>query len=251
MKLLSKLAASACIFSMVLSSNVFAADKYDEDAVPSTLYTAALCGNASITNVDDDVYVTVSSPEKLAMKEGMTDNSKTLVNLPDGYALTVLGAEYGWVNVQDDEGHTGYVRGAFLTFHNGEKPENASLPSMLAQQICDYSKQFIGTPYVWGGTNLTSGVDCSGLVMMCYKNFGISLPRTSREMYTKGTPVAKEDLQPGDLVFFNTFGSGVSHVGMYVGDNTYIEAGDDGVCLSDINRPYALRTYIGAKRIIE
>lgn len=69
-------------------------------------------------------------------------------------------------------------------------------------------------------------------------------------MFNQGVAVKKSDLQTGDLVFFNTSGAGISHVGMYVGNNNFIEAADSGVKLTSLSSPYATRTYVGAKRII-
>ena len=224
---------------------------YNEDELPNELFAAALCGSTPIKNVDSDVYATVSSPEAIPVRANSSDTAKVVTTLDDGYNLTVLGAEYGWVFVQDDNGNKGYIKGEFITFRNGTKPANKPKASALGVAICDYAKKFIGTPYVWGGTNLTSGVDCSGLVYSCYKNFGITLNRTSREMYQQGTPVSRDELQPGDLMFFNTFGNGVSHVGMYVGDGMYIQAADEGVTLTSINREYSVKTYVGARRILK
>ena len=119
-----------------------------------------------------------------------------------------------------------------------------------AQSIVDYAQKYIGTPYLWGGTNLNVGVDCSGLVYSSYKAYGITLNRTSRSMFNQGVAVKKSDLHTGDLVFFNTSGAGISHVGMYVGNNNFIEAADSGVKLTSLSSPYATRTYVGAKRII-
>ncbi|AZV55230.1 C40 family peptidase [Clostridium sp. AWRP] len=91
--------------------------------------------------------------------------------------------------------------------------------------VVAYASNFLGVPYVWGGTS-PSGFDCSGLVQYVYANFGINLPRTSQEQQNVGTPVSRNELQPGDLVFF---GSPAYHVGMYVGDGKFIEAPRTGL----------------------
>ena len=121
--------------------------------------------------------------------------------------------------------------------------------------MVEYSKQYIGTPYVWGGTDLTAGVDCSGFIYSVYKHFGITLNRTSRDMYTQGTPVSKTELVPGDLLFFNTGGDSViSHVGMYIGEGQYIHSTNgagNGVTISSLSDNYSTTTYVGAKRILE
>lgn len=203
-----------------------------------------------VTNINPDIYVTVNE-DSVILYSDSNETSRNIKKLSKDYALTVLGAEYGWIYVQDDDNDKGYIQAKKLTFKNGQKPDNSSIKSDKAKEIVEYSKKFIGTPYVWGGTNLQSGVDCSGLIYSVYKNNGITLCRSSREMYNNnGTLVAKSDLKEGDLVFFNTSGNGVSHVGMYIGNGQYIHSSDNGVCIANLNSNYSSRTYVGAKRII-
>ena len=120
--------------------------------------------------------------------------------------------------------------------------------------VVAYGKQFIGTPYVWGGTNLNKGVDCSGFVYSVYKNFGISLNRSSYQMVNNGVEVSKSNLQAGDLVFFNSGGdSRISHVGIYCGDGTYVHSTDGkayGVTVTDLNSGYSAKTYVTARRVL-
>jgi len=92
--------------------------------------------------------------------------------------------------------------------------------AVSGQDIVNYAQQFLGTPYVWGGNSLKSGVDCSGLVQQVYKNFGISVPRVTYDQIGVGKGVGMKDLQAGDLIFFDTDKSsgGADHVGIYIGD---------------------------------
>ncbi|AZV55231.1 C40 family peptidase [Clostridium sp. AWRP] len=90
--------------------------------------------------------------------------------------------------------------------------------------VVAYASNFLGVPYVWGGTS-PSGFDCSGLVQYVYAHFGINLPRTSQEQQRVGTSVSRDELQPGDLVFF---GSPAYHVGIYVGGGQFINAPKTG-----------------------
>lgn len=118
------------------------------------------------------------------------------------------------------------------------------------QQILSYAARFLGTPYVWGGTTASPGFDCSGYVQYVYRNFGISLSRTSEQQYQNGVSVSRGDLKPGDLVFFHTYSSGASHVGIYVGNNTMINSSSGGVSYDDMTNSYWSSRYLGARRVI-
>lgn len=102
-----------------------------------------------------------------------------------------------------------------------ETTAGAMLPQ--ATEIIQYAEQFIGNPYVWGGTSLTEGADCSGFVQSVYNEFGISLPRTSREQAVVGEQILLEDARPGDLIFYAEDGV-VYHVVIYIGDGQSVQA---------------------------
>ena len=102
----------------------------------------------------------------------------------------------------------------------------------MGKKVVDYAKQFIGTPYVSGGNNLYTGVDCSGFTKQVYKNFGVNLERSSRSQYaSNGYEVSREQLKEGDLVFYGY--SNVCHVAIYVGNDQVIHAPVPGksVCI--------------------
>lgn len=127
----------------------------------------------------------------------------------------------------------------------GQKTEAAS----FGDKVTDIALDYIGVPYVWGGTT-PSGFDCSGFTSYSYKQAGVTLPRTASEQYTKGQAVSKSNLVEGDLVFFSTYKSGASHVGIYLGDNKFVHASSSaGVRISSLTESYYSRTYIGSKRI--
>ncbi len=117
-------------------------------------------------------------------------------------------------------------------------------------ELTSTAYKYIGIPYVYGGTT-TSGLDCSGYTRLVFSDLGIQLPRTSSSQYAQGTAVAKSNLQVGDLVFFNTSGAGVSHVGIYIGDNKFIHSQTGkGVSVTSLSDPYYWgKRYIGAKRV--
>lgn len=124
----------------------------------------------------------------------------------------------------------------------------------ISTNIISYSKNYLGVSYVWGGTS-PKGFDCSGFVQYVYKHFGIKINRVACDQATDGTFVAKDDLIPGDLVFFDTNGghSFINHVGMYIGGGRFIQAssGHGEVMLTDITKGFYANTYITARRILK
>ncbi|GIP24638.1 MULTISPECIES: C40 family peptidase [Paenibacillus] len=108
----------------------------------------------------------------------------------------------------------------------------------------------IGTEYKSGGTS-TNGFDCSGFTQYVFNKLGIDLPHQSGSQYKMGKAVPKDELKAGDLVFFNTLGNGVSHVGVYVGDGKFAHASSKrGVTISKLSDSYYTNRYVGAKRIM-
>lgn len=110
--------------------------------------------------------------------------------------------------------------------------------------------KLIGIDYDYGGTT-TDGFDCSGFTAYVFKKLGVKLPHSSQAQSEMGDKVAKKDLRPGDLVFFNTSGSGVSHVGIYVGDNKFAHSASKGVTISDLDEKYYATRYLGARRVMD
>ena len=120
---------------------------------------------------------------------------------------------------------------------------DSSSYSGSGSSVVDYATQFVGNPYVWGGTSLTNGADCSGFVQSVYANFGISLPRTSYEQQYAGTEVSYADAQPGDLICYG------GHVAIYMGNGRIVHASNsvDGIKISD-NAAY--RTIVSVRRLV-
>lgn len=114
-----------------------------------------------------------------------------------------------------------------------QAPPASTTVSGLGQSIADFAVQFVGNPYVYGGTSLTNGADCSGFVMSVYANFGISLPRTSYDQANAGYAVSVSDLRPGDLLFYHGFG----HVAIYIGNGQVVHASNasTGIKISAYN----------------
>lgn len=111
------------------------------------------------------------------------------------------------------------------------------------------TSKYIGVPYVYGGTT-ARGLDCSGFTQLVFSQLGYDLSRTTATQYKQGKAVSKSDLQPGDLVFFNTTGKGVSHVGISLGGNKFVHAGTStGVTEANLTSSYWANKYMGAKRV--
>lgn len=111
--------------------------------------------------------------------------------------------------------------------------EAPTLKNGLAAAISE-AKKYEGMPYEWGGSNPTTSFDCSGLVQWSYAKAGISLPRTSGEQYLATTKITRDEAKAGDLVFFS-YGSGIAHVGIYLGDGKMIDAQNSGVVIESLD----------------
>lgn len=120
----------------------------------------------------------------------------------------------------------------------------------IGQQIASFAQQFLTVPYAWGGAT-PAGFDCSGFVYYVYNQYGISLPRTADEQYYAGQRVPLTAIQPGDLVFYSTYTSGPSHVGIYAGNGQFVHAssGAGEVTMTALSKPYYQARFLGAFRI--
>ncbi|MBO8158532.1 C40 family peptidase [Thermosyntropha sp.] len=134
---------------------------------------------------------------------------------------------------------------------------NTVLPSrsglmLTGERIIEFAASYLGTPYRYGG-NAPGGFDCSGFVQYIFGQFGYRLPRTAADQYQCGIWVDKNDLIPGDLVFFTCYSRGIDHVGIYAGEGKFIHSSSPrsgGVIYSSLSESYYVRSYAGAKRLI-
>lgn len=127
-----------------------------------------------------------------------------------------------------------------------------STPNVTGAQILSEARKYLGTPYVYGGAS-PSGFDCSGFVYYVLKTLGFSPYRTPADQYRQGSFVDKANLKPGDIVFFaNTYGSGISHVGIYAGNGQFIHSPNSRstVSYADLTTGYWAQHYYGARRVI-
>ena len=129
-----------------------------------------------------------------------------------------------------------------------EKVQSSVGGSAKGQNIANFALNFVGNPYVWGGTSLTRGCDCSGFAMSVYANFGIGLNRTSRAQAGNGYAVGMNELQPGDLVFYAANGRSISHVAIYIGGGRVVHASTPrtGIIVSSVyhQSPYCARRIV-------
>lgn len=205
----------------------------------------------------------------LHVREGKGTNQKIVGILPKGSLCYILAdADSDWVYVESGNVR-GFVCARYLlrgeeaekevnrwqeeSFPMAEmwvKPWNnkaytytyATTRTLLSSdeargEVLQYAKKFLGNPYVWGGTSLTNGCDCSGFAQQIFANFGYTLPRTSRQQAKAGTRIPVQEAKPGDLLFYQRESGFIYHVMIYLGDGKVIHAGSEatGILISDFN----------------
>ncbi|OON96699.1 MAG: hypothetical protein ATN36_05035 [Epulopiscium sp. Nele67-Bin005] len=189
--------------------------------------TAIITQMSQTRNIETNEVIVLEQNEEVEVLSKVDDKYKVLI---------------------DDE-IIAYVKQDNLEIKVEEKSTVASLSGSLANNIVSYAKQFIGTPYSYGGTTLGRGVDCSGFTSQVFKGMGISIPRTSKDQYRYGTTVSRDNLQPGDLVFYGYSGS-VSHVALYIGNSQIIHASSSrGVEITSLSMNSSM-PIIGYKRVV-
>ena len=153
------------------------------------------------------------------------------------------GGESGSGEVQYDEYGNVIDSDNTVSMEDYQAEASSSSSSGSGSSVVDYATQFVGNPYVWGGTSLTNGADCSGFVQSVYANFGVSLPRTSYEQQNAGTEVSYENAQPGDLICYG------GHVAIYMGDGKIVHASNstDGIKISN---DATYRTILSVRRLV-
>lgn len=175
-------------------------------------------------------------------------NVMSTVNREDIY---ILGQNEDWYRIQRGD-QEGWISKEFI-----DVSDDAFIPysKVIGEEIVEYGKLFIGTPYVWGGNDLKNGVDCSGLTKKVFEGFDINISRLSYTQVNDGKEVGKAELRPGDLVFFDTTGVNngkISHVGIYAGDGLFLHADStNGVMLSSLSNTYYVRNYVTSSRILD
>ena len=183
-------------------------------------------------NTDSEVITTMAEGEYLEVVEVMDGWIKVLLDDEEGY----ISAEYAQVKENLDTA----ITMTELLYGEGV--------SDVRVELCQYAKQFIGNPYVWGGTSLTKGADCSGFTLSVFKKYGISLPHYSVSQSQMGTKVSLSEAKAGDLVFYAK-GNTVNHVGIYLGNGQVVHASSPrtGIKISNVGYRtiHSIRNIIG------
>ncbi len=240
-----------------LSDNSYISKQYVEGALVDLvtgINSNTTQSAASQSGVLQNTYGVVTATSGLNLRSTASTEGTIIDVLPYGEIVDVYSYSATWVKVKTADGVEGYLSADYCAIRTGEKPSR-SVSSNKGEQVAAFAKQYLGTPYVWGGTNLDRGVDCSGFVYAVYKNFGVTLNRTSSSMASNGVVVSKSQLMSGDLVFFDSSGSNngdISHVGIYIGNGQYIHSSTSktGVIISNLNNAYGTSTYVTARRVI-
>ena len=195
-------------------------------------------------------YKATVNTDSLNVRAGAGTSYSIITKLSRGTVVDVLeSASNGWKKVKTSGGTIGWVSGSYLTTGVVNQPSSTN----KAQAVVDLATKQLGKPYVWGAEGPNS-FDCSGLVYYVYKNAaGKTLPRTAAAQYGVGVAVSKSNLQPGDLIFSSTDGSGrVTHVAIYVGNGQMIHAPRTGKNVEkvSISNSYWTKTYVGSRRVL-
>lgn len=174
--------------------------------------------------------VVVADTDGLRVRDEAGTDSAVFTQVPEGEELDYVSTLEGWYEV-DIDGEQAFVSAEFS--HVEERLDTAITMSELLYgqgvsdirvDLVEYAKQFVGNPYVWGGTSLTKGADCSGFVLSVFKNFGMTLSHSSRAQAKEGTKISYSDIQPGDLVFYADSSGTINHVAIYIGGGKVISA---------------------------
>lgn len=196
---------------------------------------------------------TVTTDTLKVRAEANTD-SEVITMVPLGEELEVARSEGDWVKVYLDDEEV-YVFAEYVEV-NAKLNTAITMTELLYGQgvsdvrvdLCQYAKEFLGNPYVWGGTSLTKGADCSGYVLSIFKKYGVSLPHSSRAQANCGTTIKLSEAQPGDLVFYGK-GKTINHVAIYIGNGQVIHASSPktGIRISNVS----YRTPIKVVKILQ
>ncbi len=203
----------------------------------------------------EELAVTVAkvNTDSLKVRAEANTESEVITLVAMGEELEVAAVEGDWVKVLLDNDEV-YVSAEYVEV-SAELGTAVTMTELLYGQgvsdvrvdVCQYAKEFLGNPYVWGGTSLTKGTDCSGFVMRVFQKYGVKLPRNSRAQANCGTTIKVSEAKPGDLIFYAK-GKTINHVAIYIGNGQVVHASSPKTGIKISNVSY--RTPFKAVRIL-
>jgi len=248
------------IIKSKLTSNKKEEEVKTTDNIKPAVTNPNLQNNDSSKQTESKAKTMYVNSSKVNLREKADKTSTVLKEITLNTQVSVLSTSNGWAYVEVN-GKKGYIAESLLsqnkqetsrgstqnrTTTSTETVNQSTEASGKGNDVVAYARQFLGCKYVYGGTS-TSGFDCSGFTQYVYKHFGVSLQRTAASQYSNGTAVSS--LQAGDLVMFGK--SGINHVGIYIGGNTFIHAANKsrGVTIDSLASGYYKSSYVGARRV--
>ena len=204
----------------------------------------------------EELAVTMArvTTDSLKVRAQANTESEVITLVPNGEELEVADVEGDWVKVYLDDEDV-YVSAEYVEV-SAELGTAITMTELLYGQgvsdvrvdLCQYAKEFLGNPYVWGGTSLTRGADCSGFVLSVFKKYGVGLPHSSVAQSGLGTTIKVSEAQPGDLIFYGN-GRSINHVAIYIGGGQVIHASNPktGIRISNVS----YRSPVKAVRILQ
>ena len=211
--------------------------------------------HAKVLGLENAYTRAIVQTDGLNVRSAASETSEVLTQVGKGEELEVIAVENGWVQCTLNA-DTVYVKEEFVEVKDGlttavtlAQLRYGKEVSEVRVDLCEYALQFVGNPYVWGGTSLTKGADCSGFVLSVYKNYGHKLSHSSRVQINEGTEISYKDAQPGDLLFYGSSRKNITHVAIYIGGGQIVHASDEKTGIIVSNAYY--RTPVGACRILE
>lgn len=207
--------------------------------------------------VQNASLMAIVKTEVLNARAEPKDSAAIWTQITNSERYPVLEQRDGWVKIELEEEDSVYVSSEYVDvryalneavrFSPAEEAAQESLSRR--QKLVNYAVQFLGNPYVWGGTSLTNGCDCSGFTMRIMEQFGVSLPHYSGSQAQLGKGVSSSEIRPGDLVFYANSGGRINHVGIYIGNGQLVHAASrrSGIKISSwtYRRPKAIRNVLG------
>lgn len=205
--------------------------------------------------IAQDIMVAMATVNTTTLKvrEAPSLNSIVLTLIPEGEELEVLDDTGEWVKIAIDD-EEGFISKEYVDISFQLEKAVTLTELQYGQGVSDvrvslvqYAKQFVGNPYVWGGTSLTNGADCSGFVLSIYKKYGVSLPHSSVAQAGYGTKVSLAEAKPGDLIFYGNSKS-INHVAIYIGSGQVVHASSKRTGIKISNATY--RSPVTIRRIL-